>query len=88
MHCHGLLSQILMFPARTIARRADGCPAPGQASLRPSSGNCAKTLKQHDFLPGSKSTFLKASAQNGAQFRKIKRPGFQLFVDFAVPAGA
>jgi len=45
-------------------------------------------LKQHDFLPRRKSTFLKVSAQNGAQFRKIKRPGFQLFVDFDVPVEA
>jgi len=52
------------------------------------SGNCAKTLKQHDFWPRSKATFLQASAQGGPQFWKIKLCGFQLFVDFGVPVEA
>ena len=41
-----------------------------------------KTLKRRIYSHQPKSLCLKASAQGGREFREIKRPGFQLFVDF------
>jgi hypothetical protein len=86
MHCHRLISRILMFPARTIARRVDGCPAFGWRVSRTWLGMCANPLQRHNFPAQPRSSLLKTSAQGGLQFQEIKPAGFELFVHFGARA--